>query len=340
MKPVVTFGELMLRLSPPQQERLLQSAQLDCFFGGSEANVAVSLSRFGIPSRFVTALPLSQLGDAALSELKRHGLDTSGVVRNTGRLGLYFYERGAAQRSGKVIYDRKDSAFALSETSDYQWPRLLQDASWLHLSGISPALSDGTAASCIRACQEATSRRLPVSLDLNYRKTLWSVKEARLAISNLTPYVDVLIANEEDLSCLFDYSISGNDLNTGMIDQAAYGDLAKRVSKDLGIASVAITLRSSHCATHNTWSSMIYHQNQAYLAPSFDVSMVDRVGAGDAFAAGLIYALLQEWPSQKALEFANAAGCLKHSISGDFNLVSYDEVQQLAQGKTSGRIQR
>jgi len=339
---VVTFGEIMLRLAPPGFERFLQTPQFVATFGGAEANVAVALASFGLSASFVTMLPENAIADAAVAELRRFGVDVSQVVRAPGRLGVYYLEAGANQRPSRIIYDRDHSAMALAKPGDISWKRALQDATWFHISGITPALSSSAADLALESVRAARAAGLTVSCDLNYRKNLWKWgKTAREVMPELVKLADVLIANEEDIQAALGLEAEV-DIQSGQLDRGQYEKLGARVrSAYPNLRAIAITLRESISASHNGWSACL-HDGQHFLASRrYDIShIVDRVGAGDCFAAGLIYGMLKGLASQETLEFAVAASCLKHSIPGDFSRLSLAEVNALLKEGGSGRVQR
>ncbi|MEW6746352.1 MAG: KHG/KDPG aldolase/sugar kinase fusion protein [Planctomycetota bacterium] len=337
---VVTLGEIMLRLSPPHGKRLGHAVQFDVGYGGAEANVAVSLAGFGVPSRFVTALPEDALGDAALNRLRAAGVDTSHVRRHGKRLGIYFLEHGAAQRPSRVIYDRAGSAFAELGPGLVAWDAVFEHARWFHWSGITPALSERTAAATREALQAARRHGLTVSVDLNYRAKLWTRERAREVMTPLMEGVGIAIANESDIADVFGLQAGKSDAEAGRLDLEGYGDVARQMVEKFGLDLVAITLRESRSATYNDWSACLFDGRELYVSRKYSIEVVDRVGAGDAFAAGLIYAHLQGKEPQQALEFAVAAGCLKHTIEGDFNAATVSEVEALAGGEASGRVKR
>lgn len=342
IKPVVSFGEIMLRLAPPGFERFLQSPQFMATWGGGEANVAVALGGFGVPARYVTVLPQNPLADAFLGELRRFGVDDRYVVRGKGRLGIYFVEPGANQRPAKVVYDREGSAIALAKPGMIDWERTFSGAGWFHITGITPALSQSAADLAIESVSAAKERGLTVSCDLNFRKNLWKYgKSAHEVMPELARRTDVLIANEED--CQMALGIQSDvDVHSGKLDRSAYQQLAEKVRQTYpNLKTIAITLRESHSASHNGWSACLYTGDQFLLSKQYEIThIVDRVGGGDAFAGGLIYGLLQFGTPQEALEFAVAASGLKHSIPGDFNRFTVDEVMGLVKGGGSGRVQR
>ncbi|MDX2153143.1 MAG: sugar kinase [Bryobacteraceae bacterium] len=339
---VVTFGEIMLRLAPPGFERFLQSPQFVATWGGGEANVAVSLAGFGQPARYVTVVPQNPIADAMVAELRRFGVDTSGIVRGKGRLGIYFLEAGANQRPSKVVYDREGAAIALAKPGDIDWQKCFDGAGWLHVTGITPALSQSAADLAVEALSKAKQLGLTTSVDLNYRKNLWKYgKKAHEVMPELFKNVDVGIANEED--CQMSLGISSEaDVHSGQLDREQYRALAERVLGTYpGLRKMAITLRESRSASHNGWSACLHNRNEFLLSRQYEIThIVDRVGGGDAFAGGLIYGLLNLASDADALEFAVAASCLKHSIPGDFNRFTVDEVQGLIKGGGSGRVQR
>ena len=338
----VTFGEIMLRLTPPGFERLLQSPALHATFGGGEANVAASLAGFGLPAAFVTILPQANpLADAAIGELRRFGVDTSHIARSAGRLGIYFLETGASQRGSKVVYDREGSAFALA-SANIDWPRVLAGAGWFHVTGITPAVSQAAAGLAIEAARTAHGMGITVSCDLNFRKNLWKWgKPASAVMPELVQLSDILIANEEDIQMALGLA-ADVDVHAGALDRASYRRLTEAVMREYGhLRGIAVTLRESKSASHNVWSACLHDGREFLLSRTYDIAhIVDRVGAGDSFAAGLIYGMRTGLGSQEALDFAVAASCLKHSIPGDINRVSVDEVKALLAGGGSGRVQR
>jgi len=345
---VVTFGETMLRLAPPGFERLLQSPRFVATFGGGEANVAVALAGFGNPARYVTVLPAGNpIGDVLVSELLRFGVDTSRVVRGKGRMGVYFVESGANQRPSKVFYDRENSAIALAHPGDIEWPKALEDAAWFHITGITPALSQSAASLAVESIEAARALGLTISCDLNYRKNLWKFgKPATEIMPGLFRLTDIGIANEEDCQAALGIQADVN-VNAGRLEAEQYCRLAEKVMHAYpNLKMLAITLRESKSASHNGWSGCLHDGREFLLSRHYDITnIVDRVGAGDCFAAGLIFALLNQGQHhlsshQEALEFAVAASCLKHSIPGDFARLTRQEVEQLLTGDGSGRVQR
>ena len=337
---VVTFGELMLRLSSAPGVRLRNANSFDLHFGGAEANVAVSLAQFGMNSSFVTALPDNDIGENAIGTLKSLGVNTSAIIRIRNRMGIYFLEHGAGPRASKVIYDRAHSAFTEVTSDDFAWDQILDNADWFHWTGITPALGAEVLETLRTALEAAKRKGITVSADLNYRRKLWPAKEAEGILSELMSFVDVLFANEEDPATVFGISPAETDIERGKINIGSYKSVAEDLIKRFGLEKVAITLRGSVSASQNRWSACLHNGENFLISPKYDVQVVDRVGAGDAFAAGLIYGILSGKDDQEALDFAVAASCLKHSIYGDFNLVDADEVENLASGKTGGRVQR
>jgi len=340
MKKAVTFGELMLRLAPEGYLRFVQSEKFDASYGGAEANVAVSLANYGMAAAFVTKLPGHEIGQAAVNALRRYGADTSCIVRGGDRVGIYYCEKGASQRPGKVIYDRAYSAISLAGREEFDWPKILEGADWFHFTGITPALSDSTAAITLDAVKAAKERGIPVSCDLNYRKKLWSREKAGAVMGELCQYVDYCIANEEDAKDVFGMEADNTDIEGGKLNRNGYISVAAKLTQAFGFRGTAITLRESRSASDNEWSGMLYTGGQAYFSRRYSMHIVDRVGGGDSFGAGLIYALCHGYDPQRTIEFAAAASCLKHSVEGDFNMVSLAEVEALAGGNGSGRVQR
>jgi 2-dehydro-3-deoxygluconokinase len=337
---VVTFGEIMLRLSPPGYQRFVQASSFDVIYGGGEANVAVSLANYGLDSYFVTKVPTHEIGQCAVNELRRYGVHTEYILRGGDRLGIYFCETGASQRPSKVIYDRANSAISQVKPGEFDWGGIFADADWFHFTGITPALSDSAAQVTLEALKAAKSAGVKVSADLNYRKKLWSPEKANKVMTELMQYVDVAIGNEEDAEKVFGIKAKASDVTKGQLDTEGYYEVARELQQRFGFEKVAITLRESLSASDNNWSALLYDGTEFYLSRKYNVHIVDRVGGGDSFAAGLIYSLLLDKMGQDAIEFAVAASCLKHSIVGDFNQVSVAEVENLAKGDASGRVQR
>jgi 2-dehydro-3-deoxygluconokinase len=342
MKKVVTFGEVMLRLSPPGFERLLQTPVLSATFGGGEANVAVSLAQFGLESIYVTALPKHTIGDAAIRALRAEGVRTDRIVRSGSRIGIYFAETGASQRASTVLYDRAHSAISEMPPDAVDWHALFSDASWFHVTGITPALGANGAEATRRAIAVAHAAGVRVSVDLNYRKKLWTEAQAQQIMGPMMRDVDVVIANEEDLQSVLGVQVPGTDVTSGQLNFEGFRKAAERVTRDFGPPMVAITLRESLSASDNGWSAALWDAGAGAMHRSqrYDVRLVDRIGGGDSFAAGLIYGLVMGRSPQDALRFGVAASALKQSIPGDFNRVTVEEVDRLAAGDASGRVQR
>jgi len=342
MKTVVTFGEIMLRLKSIGAERLFQSPLLEATFGGGEANVAVSLANYDLPTEFVTAVPDSAIGNACIAELKRLNVGTRFIRRSGNRLGIYFLENGANQRPSQVIYDRSNSAIAEAKPGDFDWDKIFENANWFHITGITPAISENAAELSMDAIKKARQHGLIVSCDFNFRGKLWKYgKKAPEVMRELVKYVDVGIANEEDCQKSLDIHIDV-DVKTGKLDLDKYRKLTEEVLLQFpNLKKIAITLRESYSANHNDWSSCLHNGTEFLTAYKYEITqIVDRVGGGDAFAGGLIYGLLKYKNDLDALNFATAASCLKHSIPGDFNRVSVSEVEKLKKGDASGRVQR
>jgi 2-dehydro-3-deoxygluconokinase len=340
MSKVITFGELMLRLAPENYLRFVQSEKYEATFGGAEANVAVSLANYGVDAAFVSKLPEHEIGQCAVNSLRKFGVDTSLITRGGERVGIYYCEKGASQRPSKVIYDRAYSAIAQAKSSDFNWSKIFKGATWFHFTGITPALSDGMANITLRAVKAAKEKGLTVSCDLNFRKKLWSKEKAGKVMGELCKYVDYCIANEEDAKDVFGIEADNTDIYSGKLDREGYISVAKKLTDRFNFKGVAITLRESISASDNNWSAMLYTDGKAVFSKKYSIHIVDRVGGGDSFGAGLIFSLVNGYEPQKAIEFAVAASCLKHSIEGDYNMVSLKEVEALAGGNGSGRVIR
>lgn len=340
MGRIVTLGEIMLRLSTTGYERFMQAESFDVCYGGGEANVAVSLAGFGHDASFVTKLPANEIGDAAVSALRRYGVDTSDIVRGGDRVGIYFLETGASVRPSKVVYDRAHSAIAEAVPSDFDFEKIFEGAEWFHFTGITPAISDNAAAVTKAALIAAKKKGLTVSCDLNFRKKLWSSEKAQKVMTDLMQYVDVCIGNEEDAEKVLGFKPAGTDVTKGDLALAGYEDIFKRMKERFGFRYVVSSLRESISASDNNWSAAIYDGDEFYHSRTYKLHIVDRVGGGDSFAAGLICGLMDGKSGKEALEFAVAASALKHTIPGDFNCVTRNEVLALAGGDGSGRVQR
>lgn len=339
---IMTFGEIMMRLNPEGYQRLVQAGKFEASYAGGEANVAVSLANYGVDSSFVTKLPDNPLGEAARNAVRHFGVDTSDIVWGGSRLGLYFVEKGASQRPSKVVYDRAGSSIALAKRGDFDWQKILKGAKWFHFTGITPALGGELPAICLDALKVCKSKKITVSCDLNYRGKLWSRDEAGRVMAKLVPYVDVLIANEADAADVFGIKASGSDVDSGKLNKQGYVSVAEQLTKRFGVKKVAITLRTSLSAFDNKWAGMLYDAKtkKAFFSTEYMVHIVDRVGGGDSFGGGLIYAIATGKKEQAAIDFAVAASCLKHTIEHDFNIVTVAEVEVLVSGNDTGRVQR
>lgn len=341
MKKVITFGEIMLRLSPDNGKRILQEASFQATFGGAESNVAVSLANFGLDAEFVTKLPENPIGDAAINTLRSFGVDTKNIARGGERVGIYYMEKGAGPRGSVCVYDRKYSAISACEAADFDWDSIFAGADWFHFTGITPALGKNVYEVTLAACKAAKERGIKISCDLNFRKKLWSTSEAQEAMTELCKYVDVCIANEEDAKDVFGIEASGTDINSGKLSKEGYKEVATELKNRFNFEYVAITLRSSYSADNNDWAAMLYDGNDFYFSKEYHLTdIVDRVGGGDSFGAGLIYSLVNGKDAEYAVNFAVSASAMKHTIEGDFNRVKVSEVEKLMGGDGSGRVQR
>lgn len=344
MERVVTFGEIMLRLAAPGFERFGQSNTLNATFGGGEANVAVSLANYGIDTKFISRLPKNDIAESCIKELRGFGVDVSGIIRGGERVGIYYLETGAVNRASKVIYDRAHSAISEIEIGMINWDKVFEGATWFHWTGITPAISESAMRVCTEAIKVANQKGITVSTDLNYRKNLWKYgKTAKEVMPELVKGCDVILGNEEDAEMALGIHPEGVDVKSGHVDSSAYLSVSQQIMKQFPrCKKVITTLRSSINANHNNWSGVLYDGKKLYEAPNYQIThIVDRVGGGDSFMGGLIYGLLTyKEDSQKALDFAVAASCLKHTIYGDYNRVSVDEVLKLMEGDTSGRVSR
>ena len=339
---IITFGEIMLRLQPFNNLRFVQSDNFEATYGGAEANVAVSLANYGEEVEFVTKVPDHEIGQSAVNSVRKFGVGTKYIVRGGNRLGIYYCEKGASQRPSKVVYDRANSAIAQTKAEDFDWEKIFAGADWFHFTGITPALSENVCEICKIACKKAKELGLKISTDLNYRKKLWRREAANKAMSELCKYVDVCIANEEDAKDVFGIEAKDTDIESGKLNREGYVSVAKQLAEKFDFEYVAITLRESKSASYNNWSGMLYERKseKSYFSKKYEMHIVDRVGGGDSFGAGLIYSLRKGNDAQKVIEFAVAASCLKHSIEGDYNMVTVSEVESLAGGNASGRVQR
>lgn len=339
---VVTFGEIMMRLNPEGYQMFYQAEKFEASYAGGEANVAVSLANYGIESSFVTKLPDNPLGECARNAVRHFGVDTKDIVWGGKRLGLYFVEKGASQRPSRVVYDRADSSIATAKREDFDWAKIFEGAEWFHFTGITPALGGEMPAVCLDALKYCREHGITVSCDLNYRGKLWTKQEAGRVMAELMPYVDVLIANEADAADVFGIVGEGSDVESGKLNKEGYVSVAEQLVERFGVKKVAITLRTSLSAFDNLWAGMLYDAatKNACFSTEYKVHIVDRVGGGDSFGGGLIYALIAGKDTQGAIDFAVAASCLKHSIEHDFNLVKVKDVEALAAGNGTGRVQR
>ncbi len=340
MARIVCFGEIMLRLAPEGYNRFFQNDKLGATFGGGEANVAVSLANYGMDASYVTKLPKHAIGQAAVDSLRYFGVDTKHITRGGERVGIYYLEKGASQRGSVCIYDRAYSAISMATTADFNWDEIFEGADWFHFTGITPALGANVVEICREACIAAKKRNIKISCDLNYRGKLWTREEARAAMTDLCQYVDVCISNEEDAKDVFGIEAENTDIYGGKLNHEGYKSVAKQLADKFGFEKVAITLRSSISASDNDWAGMLYDGENYCFSKEYHLHIVDRVGGGDSFGGGLIYSLLSGKTTAEAIEFAVAASALKHSIEGDFNRVSVAEVEKLAKGDGSGRVQR
>ncbi len=337
---VLTFGEIMMRLQPPNCDRFRQAKSFDIVFGGGEANVAVCLAQLGDNASFFTCLPPNDLGMACVGELKKYGVNTDNIIWSGQRIGLYFCEKGYSQRPSRVIYDRKNSSFSDIDINAINWEEIYKDVSWIHTSGITPALSNKTCDFTLEALKQAKKRGICVSCDLNYRKNLWSQQQANATMTSLMQYVDVLIANEEDAKSVFGIVAEDSDINNGNLNKNGYISVCKKINEKFGIKTIAITLRESFSANHNGWSAILYTNNTAFVSQQYDMQVLDRVGGGDSFAGGLIHCLINNIAPQDCINYAVACSCLKHSVNGDFNIISNSEVEQLIKSGGNGRVVR
>ena len=336
----VTFGEIMLRLQPPEYTRFVQASSFEATYGGAEANVAVSLANFGIHSVYVTKLPDNELGQAAVNKLRSFGIDTSLISRGKGRMGIYFNEKGVSERPSKCLYDRKDSVISLAKLEDFDWKKIFDGCNWFHLTGVTPALSPSMARNSIEICKMAKEAGAFVSVDLNYRSKLWTKEQAKQTMEEIAKYTDLCISNEADARDVFGISAKDSDVENGVLSLEGYESVARQMCSKYGFKKVAFTLRKSINASHNKWSGLLYDGENFYTSREYDMVIYDRLGGGDSFAAGLIFALMQNWDSQQCVDFAAASGCLKHTIRGDFNMVTKEEVLSLVKNGGSGRIIR
>lgn len=340
MKKVVGFGDYILRLNPEGYLKFFQADYFAVFYTGAEANVCASLAYMGVPTQFVTKLPENAIAECAVGTLKKYSVGTDYIAYGGDRIGLFYLEKGASQRPSRIVYDRKNSAFCGSLTSDYNWKEIFKDAGHFHFTGITPALGPNVAEVCLDACRIAKELGITVSCDLNYRKNLWTRAEAKETMEKLLGYVDILIANEEDSADVLDIHASNTDIVSGKLDRNGYIEVADKISRKYHIGTVAITLRKSISASDNDWSALLYRDGKAYFSKEYRIHIVDRVGGGDSFGAGLIYAIHNGFEPQQIIEYAAAASCLKQTIELDVNLSKPADILALVNGDGSGRVQR
>lgn len=339
-KQVLTVGEIMMRLQPPNCDRIRQAHSFDIAFGGGEANVAVCLSQLGDKAKFFTKLPNNEIGKACEGELRKFGVNTEDIIYGGERMGIYFCEKGYSERPSRVVYDRKYSSFSACEYSEPNYEKLLDNVGWLHFTGITPALSQTCAEMTEYLLKEAKNRGITLSCDLNYRAKLWSESKAREVMSNLMQYVDIVVANEEDAKKVFGIQAQDTDIESGHINAEGYKRVCHRIEELFGVHTIAITLRESFSANRNGWSAVLYRGGEFYHSRRYDINVLDRVGGGDSFCAGLIHALSNDYDSAQALEYAVACSCLKHSVNGDFHIISDSEVLSLMASSGNGRVER
>ncbi len=341
MAKIITLGEIMLRLSAPDKQRFVQAKHFDVVYGGGEANVATSLALFGHESYYVSKVPDNAIGQSAINHLRQFGVHTDHMVKGAGRMGIYYLENGVSMRPSQVIYDRENSAISQPDINDFDFDAIFKDALWFHWSGITPALSDKASAIILMACKVAKDHGVTISVDLNYRKKLWTTKQAQSVMQPLMEYVDVCIGNEEDAKNILGYAHKSSDVTKGKLASEEYETTLKQMIKDYNFKFAVTTLRESLSATHNKWRAIMHDGQKSYHSNTYDITpIVDRIGGGDSFAAGLIYGLISKKSNEEALNFATAASALKHTIPGDQNLVSLNEVETLLAGDASGRVQR
>ena len=340
MTKMVGFGEFLLRLNPEGYRRFLQADRMEVNYTGAEANVCASLSMLGVQTEYVTRLPDNDIARAAEATLRKLGIGTRHIVHGGERIGVFYLEKGASQRPSKVVYDRKHTAIATASPEDFDWDRILDGVTHFHFTGITPALSENLQGICKDACRTAKEKGVHVSCDLNYRKKLWTEEAAKACMKQLMPYIDLLIANEEDAEKVLGIRASDTDILSGKLSREGYADVARQISETYGTGAVAITLRESISASENGWSGMLYTKNNAYFSRNYRIHLVDRVGGGDSFAAGLLFGILRGEDPQRVIEFAAAASCLKQTIELDYNLSTVEEIEQLVNGDESGRVVR
>ena len=340
MKKMVGFGDFMVRLSPPGYQRFFQADHFEINYTGAEANVCVALAHMGVPTDFVTRLPDNDISRAGIAELRRHNVGTEHIVFGGDRIGVFYLEKGAAQRPSRIVYDRRNSSVALGGPSCYDWDAVFAGASWFHITGITPALSETIPEVCIQACRRAKELGLTVSCDLNYRKNLWTPAEAFDTMKLLLPHIDVLLANEEDAELVLGIKADGSDVMKGVLSNDGYEKVARKIEEQYGIRTVAISMRRSISASDNDWGAMLYCGGKAFFSRRYLIHLVDRVGGGDSFAGGVIYGLMNGFDPQHTIEYAAAASCLKQTVEMDFSLSTVEEIEKLVKGNASGRVER
>ena len=340
MKKMVSFGDFMLRLNPEGYLRFIQADRFQVNYTGAEANVCVSLALMGIETDFVTRLPDNAIAEAGVAQLRKFGVGVGHIAYGGERMGVFYAEKGASQRPSKIVYDRKYTSIATCSYDDFDWDAIFDGASNFHITGITPALSSTAPQVCAEACRKAKEMGLTVSCDLNYRKNLWSEAEAKACMTRLMPYIDVLVANEEDAEKVLGIKARDTDVTSGRLNRESYVDVADQICRIYGTQTVAVTLRRSISASDNEWSAMLYTGGRAYFSRKYMIHLVDRVGGGDSFSAGLLYGLMNGYTPQETVEYAAAASCLKQTIELDFNLSTHEEVEKLVAGDGSGRVQR
>lgn len=340
MTRIIGFGDLLVRLSPPGYQRFIQASEFDINYTGAEANVCVSLARMGIETEFVTRVPDNAISESAIALMRKYNVGTRHIVFGGERIGVFYLEKGASQRPSKIVYDRKYSSIATAQVGDFDWDKIFSGGEVFHMTGITPALGKTMPAVCLEAVKKAKEHGLMVTCDLNYRKNMWSKEDAKECMEEILAYVDLLIANEEDCDKVLGIRAKGTDVTAGKLNKDGYVDVASQVSQKYKVKQVGITLRRSISASDNEWGALLYEDGKAYFSKTYPIHIVDRVGGGDSFAAGLIYGVLQKFKPQKKIEYAAAASCLKHSIEQDFNLTTVSEVELLVGGDASGRVQR
>ncbi len=337
---IVGFGDLLVSFAPDGYRRFIQADSMNVNYTGAEANVLASLSILGKKTEFVTRIPDNPISECAVSFLRKYRIGTDRIVFGGDRIGVIYTERGASQRPSRVVYDRRHTAICEAAPDDFDWENIFHDACWFHFTGITAALSDSASECCLAACKAAKANGIPVSCDLNYRRKLWSQEKANSVMSELVRYTDVLIANEEDADKVLGIRSVNTDVETGLLNREGYTEVAEKICSEYGVKKVGISLRQSLSASDNIWSGMLYDGQNAYFSKEYKVHIVNRVGGGDSFSAGLIYSFLEGYDPQKSIDFAAAASCLKHSIEEDFNLASFEEITALVNGNASGRVQR